>query len=43
MVNAKRSLTHLPDVFGSFRLVQQELDAELEVLTLDAEVALVVD
>ena len=38
-----KSLTHLPDVFGSFRLVQQELDAELEVLTLDAEVAFVVD
>ena len=34
---------HLPDVLGGVRFVENELDAELEVLALDAEVALVVD
>ena len=36
-------LTHLPDVFGRVRLVEQELDAEFVVLAFDAEVSFVVD
>ncbi len=35
--------THLPDVLCRVRLVQDELDAALVVLALNAEQALVVD